>query len=113
MYKRQQLNNSTVTKTGGTIAAPAPVVVDKSTADLEPYEGMLIEMANVQIIADDGHGAGTTDGVFLVDKTIMGGSFSVASVIGKTYSKVTGVVFYSFDKFRVAPRSAADLVVAE
>ncbi len=112
-YCLTQLNNSTVTKTGGTIAAPAPVVVDKSTADLEPYEGMLIEMANVQIIADDGHGAGTTDGVFLVDKTIMGGSFSVASVIGKTYSKVTGVVFYSFDKFRVAPRSAADLVVAE
>ena len=111
-YCLTQLNNSTVVKTAGTITAPAPVVVDKATTDLEPYEGMLVELSNVQLLADDGFGAATTDGIFLVDKTIMGGSFNVANVIGKTYSKVTGVVFYSFDKYRVAPRSAADLVAA-
>lgn len=111
-YCLTQLNNATVTKTAGTLTAPGPLVVDKATTDLEPYEGMLVEMNNVQIIADDTHGAGTTDGVFLVDKTIMGSAFDLPSLTGKTLATLRGVVFYSFDKFRVSPRSAADLVVA-
>lgn len=111
-YCLTQLNNSTVTKTTGTVPVPAAVAVDKGTTDLEPYEGMLIEVSGAQIIADDGHGAGTTDGVFLVDKTLMGSAFNVTNLVGKTYTTIRGVVFYSFDKYRIAPRSADDLVAA-
>jgi len=109
-YCLTQLNNAAVTKTTGTVAVPAPTTVAKTEADWEQYEGMLVEVSGVQIIADDGHGAGTTDGAFLVDKTLMGSDFKVADLVGKTYTTVRGVVFYSFDKYRIAPRSAADLV---
>ncbi|MCC6623424.1 MAG: hypothetical protein IT385_19345 [Deltaproteobacteria bacterium] len=112
-YCFTQLNNATVTKTEGTVAVPAPVTVLKSETELEQYEGMLVEMTDVQIIADDGHGAGTTDGIFLVDKTIMGSAFKLADLVGKTVRTLRGVVFYSFDKYRVAPRSADDIVITQ
>ncbi len=108
-----QFRGSTIEKIGGPNTPPAAVVLDKaiSLADLEQWEGVLVEFANVTVVGDDTFGAATTDGVFLIDKGIMGSGFTMpaaASVI----PTLRGVVTYSFDKYRVSPRTAADYTVS-
>lgn len=114
-----QFRASTIEKIGGPSEVPAPVVLDKTiaAADLEQYEGMLVEVANVSATTWTGTGvfAVATDAAFNIDSGLMGQQAFAdgAAIVGKTLTTLRGVVRYSRDSFRISPRSASDWVIAE
>ncbi|MFO0746792.1 MAG: hypothetical protein U1F43_14135 [Myxococcota bacterium] len=110
-YCLTELKVLTITKTGSGGALPAAKAVAKTVteADLEKYEGMLVDVSDVTVTGDDTHGAATTDGVFYIDNGIMGAGFTLPAK-DTHYTHVIGIVRYSFSKYRVQPRTAADLV---
>jgi|GEM_PF-1744282 len=90
----------------GTLSAPAPVNVD-AVADLEPYEGMVVELTNVQVTGHTMFNEAETDKGVLIDDAIMGATFQKPDV-GATVPVLRGVVLWAFDTYRVAPRSEGD-----
>lgn len=114
-----QFRASTIEKIGGPNEVPGPVVIDKAitVADLEQYEGMLVEVANVTATTWTGTGvfAVGTDAAFNIDSGIMGRDAFAdgAAILGKTLTTLRGIVRYSRDTFRISPRSASDWVIAE
>lgn len=84
---------------------------DKNKPDdskAEPYEGVFVELKNVTVDdAPNNFGEWTLDGgKVLVDDTL----FKYAATKGEKISVLRGVILYSFDKFRLLPRSAEDIV---
>ena len=95
---------------------PAPIPVADLLPDAESWEGALIEVSDVTVTANgswSNYGEVETDGGFLVDDWVMGAGVIPKPEVGTTWSTVRGVVSYNFGKYRVNPRSADDLVVAE
>ena len=113
-YCNTQIRASALTKTGGPSDVPAPVVLQKNPGDaeLEKYEGMLVEMAGVAASTYDAdkRQVGTDAGVG-IDFGIMGpDAFAEgAAFVGKTVT-VRGVVRFSRGTYRIQPRSADDVV---
>jgi len=100
--------------TAVTLTAPAAVVLDKTVtaADLEKYEGMLVTINNVGITGATDYNEATTDTEVLIDDQIMGTAF-VMPASGSTLTSLTGFVTYGFSKYRIVPRTAADMVAAQ
>ncbi len=109
-YCMTELKAEVVTKLEGTGTVPAAVVLTKSTpaADLEQYEGMLVEVAGLTATKKTEHNETETDGTMLIDGQVMGAAFQAPAT--GTFAKVTGILHYGFSKYRIAPRSASDLV---
>ena len=75
-------------------------------AGTEPYEGMLVEVQNVEVeTAPDSRGAFTLKGGVVVDRTL----FTYAANKGDTFKSLRGVILYSFDRYRLLPRSIDDI----
>lgn len=113
-----QFSATSIEKTGGPTALPGPVVLNKTTslADLEQWEGMLVEMNNVVAGTFETTGvfAVATDANLKIDDGIIGrdGFASGAAITGKTLTTLRGFLRYSRDSYRISPRSAADWVIA-
>jgi len=116
-YCNTQIRASAMTKTGGPSDLPAPVVVPKNPGDaeLEKYEGMLVEMSGVVAATYDAdkRQVGTDAGIG-IDYGIMGpDAFAEgAAFTGKTVT-VRGIVRFSRSNYRIQPRSADDVVVSQ
>lgn len=110
-YCLTELKVASITKTGdgGTQAAPKTLAKAATADDLEKAEGMLVEMSDVNVTGDDGHGAATTDTLVLIDNGIMGAGFT-APAKDTNLKTLRGFVRYSFSKYRIQPRDASDLV---
>ena len=102
---------ASVTLIGGA-APPPPVlmsigdVTDPSNAEL--YEGVLVQIDDVTVTADDlGFGEWSVDeGVRIDDKL-----YTINSVaFGDTFTSITGVLDFTFDNYKLAPRSESDFV---
>lgn len=108
-----QIENSTMTfvsagATLETLVADYAVLADNAAN--EPYEGVLVELQNVEVQSVDGTSfmiGDATDQV-LVDDFIFDGSLTAPSV-GDCYAKIVGVVDAYQGTLQVLPRSAADL----
>ena len=86
--------------------AVTPVVLDIATTDdaiLDQYLSMLVQFQNVEVAGDVGFGESFIDDSVVIDNEFF--DFSLG-----TYSSVTGVVFHTFLKYKIEPRSSADLV---
>lgn len=99
--------------TDSALTAPEPRVIAKglSDADLEKLEGMLVTMEDVTVTGETEFGEAETDGGVLIDKRLMGSAFVVPAT-DTEFASVSGIMHYSFSRYRIAPRSAADLVEA-
>jgi hypothetical protein len=109
----------------GTAAIPAPKVVApaalKAAASSEPLEGVLIELDNVVVTKAISLGSDSADhGAFEVaDGVVIGNDFGLNYMstatdqrkLGDSFTKIVGVVSYSFGKYTVFPRTNADLVL--
>jgi hypothetical protein len=110
---------SQLTKVGtGTMPTPTPVnVADVNTtgALAEAYEGCLVEVQNIIVTdPDPGHGdflvkpaSGT--GELLVSPKF-DDNYSYDPAADDAFSKISGVLEYSYSKFRLQPRSCNDLL---
>jgi predicted extracellular nuclease len=119
-YDMSELSNvSWVDKGMATI--PAPLQVSAATlaaggAGAEPYEGVLIQVGNIQVgsYLTDSYGVqiGFSDAAtgFKVIHKIYDFMSPTPPAIGTTYSAVIGPLYYAAGAFEIQPRSAADLV---
>ncbi len=109
----------------GTATVPAPKVVAaadlKAAATSEPLEGVLVELDDVAVttaisLGSDGkdHGAFEVAGGVVIGNDFGLNYMSTATdqrKLGDPFTKIVGVVGYSFGKYTVFPRTDADLVL--
>ncbi len=98
------------------VANPADVAATPSSKEkpdeskAEPYEGMLIELKNVTVVEEaDQFGAWKLEGGVLVEDTF----FRYRPKKGDKIASVKGVLQYTFDQYRLLPRSFNDIAGAK
>lgn len=141
-YDESEIQASSVTVTG-TEAVPEPAVVkpsdickqkDCSTsnppgvkipcaggADAEAYEGVLVELDDVEVTSTAAPGsdckphgdfavkaADSADQMFV--STLFRASYNYTPTVGQKFAKIAGIMEYSFEQFKVQPRGCDDLI---
>ena len=86
------------------IEAPSPLSVDAASADLEPYEGMLIRLSDVQVESETTWGGYVLEGGIEVS---YGFDFFLSMEVGSRYD-ITGQLRYAYGAYQLLPRSEAD-----
>ncbi|MGD6803421.1 cell wall-binding repeat-containing protein [Rossellomorea aquimaris] len=111
-YGLAQISTSAagVTVKAKSVGVPSPAVISAAefTADGEKYEGTFVEFSNITVESvNDFDEYTVTDGTeqFVVDP----GSEGLLEV-GRTYDFVRGVVDYSYNEYKLVPRSASDVI---
>ncbi len=94
-----------ITNSGNTVAAPS--VLTTGAASGEAYESTLVTVTGVCIQAPDTYGIWAVNdgsGVIYIDDVI----YSYVPTVGNSYT-VTGVQTFSFDQWKILPRSVDDI----
>lgn len=94
---------------------PAPEVLDAAELGANPpaedWEGVLVRVENVQVTtAADMFGQWEVDGVLLTDDVFFEMAAWPNPAVGDMFGSLTGVLTYSFEEYKLAPRDAADIV---
>lgn len=106
----QNIADLTTVSTGNTLPEATTIAVNESIT--EEYESVLIKFAEITVTAVGGdnkiiYTASNGTATVYVDRNIYE---QTGMVVGNKFS-VTGIGNYSYDNFRISPRSAADVVV--
>jgi len=130
-YDASQVQNVTISLLG-TAAVPAPALIEDPSRvatpfesngttwlpttnhgpDGEMWESCLIEVRDVEVINQDlGHGQWAVTGGLVIDKKLY--YYPGVRTVGTKFSRITGILVYTYDAFKLAPRSADDVVPAE
>ena len=98
--------------TGGTVTAAVVDTADLAHADdAEPWEGVLIEVQDVEVTNEDlGYGEWEIDSAVRVDDLIYDAADDYTITNGTTFSSITGPLTYSYDVFKIVPRDASDVM---
>jgi predicted extracellular nuclease len=101
-----QSSNSKITAAGGTgecVATP----LEATVTDLEPYEGVFVELTDVEITSDrNSYGEFQTNYGINIDDWF----YRVDTARGETYATVRGLLVYSYGDFKLCPRSPDDFI---
>jgi len=91
---------------------PTPVVVTPAEAASEAYEGVLVQLTNVECtVADAGHGEFTvSDGTNTINVDDF--LYKYTPTQGARYN-ITGLIDYNYGEFKILPRSVDDIESAE
>jgi hypothetical protein len=95
---------------------PTPEVVDPAAiatggASQENYEGVVVMVENVTVdMPTDDYGEFTVDGGLIVDDLFFTMNQGPAPDAGAMYTSIVGVMTYSFEEAKLAPRDLQDLV---
>lgn len=97
----------------GPIAIPSPATIATGGAQAEGYESMLLAVNGVAVLvmnpdAPSDFDEFTVTGNLRIDDQLYVALDNVYPV-GTTFSNITGILGYSFNNFKLLPRSAADL----
>ncbi len=110
-YCLTEINAEKVTVKGSDGTVPEPVVVAEadliSAGTAEQWEGVLVAVENVKVESKTQYGEAVLEGGLLIDTDF---GLTTEWVAGTSYSKVVGFVTYSFSKYRIMPRTDADLI---
>lgn len=74
--------------------------------DWEPYEGMLLTIAGVEVTSEPSYGEVETSWGIKIDTLY----YEHNAELGARFATVTGVVYYNFSEWKLEPRDASDLV---
>lgn len=110
-FNNTQLTQISVFQKLGVGTVPAPAVITTAQVNTEAYEGVLVKVLNATC-TNPSAGFGMFEvndgsGVCKVDKLI----FEFTATLNTKYD-VTGPVYYSFDNFKIEPRSAQDVSIS-
>ena len=98
-----------VNSTGHTL--PSPESVTTADAGQEQWESVLVSITTVTVTEDDlGFGEWAVSdgsGDIRIDDL---GDFTYSPSIGDTFSEIIGVLWYSYDNFKIEPRDDNDLI---
>ncbi len=104
-----QLTNPTgfnVESTGN--AVPAPAAITTADANTEPFEGVLVQVSGAEVVnPNSGFGqfiVNDGSGEALINRNIYDFFVTQGEVLD-----ITGPTYYSFQEFKIKPRSAADI----
>ena len=103
---------TSVERTGQGVDVPDPEVVDSCDIATggsmgESYEGVLVRVENVEVTNPDlDYGEFEVEGCLNVDDLM----YLHVATLGEVFASITGVHNYSFENYKLEPRSAADLV---
>lgn len=105
----------TVTGNGGTVPLAQvvlPAAIKTDGADVAQWQGSLVEVDNVTVLTAPTTGTygifTVTDGLEIDDQFY---KYDYASItVGKSYSKIVGFLFVSYNTVHIIPRSLDDLV---
>ncbi len=112
-YCLTELKGKNIEKTG-TVAVNEIPVASVTEADItmegdsEAYEGVLVTLTDVTIASVNEYDEAETNGGVYIDDDF--GIDTSVLVAGKTFSSITGVIYYSYSKYRLLPRFDEDLV---
>ena len=95
----------------GTSAEVTTTTLDAPPTDWEPYEGVLISIADVEItrVPEPDDGSREAAPVTNWDLSVADKLMEIEMEAGDSFSSITGIVTYSWDLYRIAPRTSADL----
>jgi len=99
-------------KGAGTL--PTPTVVSSADAGTEPYEGVVIRIENAAVTDDSlGYGDFMLDNgnIVLTNDYLFDAGEDFNPTNGDTFGALIGPVVYSFEQFKIAPRTLADDVI--
>ncbi len=90
---------------GSTALGVTPL--SRAPSDWESYEGVLVELLDVEILSDpDGYGESVTSHNLTIDDAF----FPYYDGFGPgLYDSITGPIAYTYEAFKVEPRSASDI----
>ncbi len=94
-------------QTTGT-STPVVTVLNEAPADWEPWESCLVTLTDVDATSDatdETYGECTTSWNISVDDLF----YSFDAVTGTHWDAVTGPVYYSYETWKILPRSASDM----
>jgi predicted extracellular nuclease len=98
----------------GPVPAPAVVAADDIATGgplAENYEAVLVRVEDVTVsTAADNFGEWIVEGSLHVDDLFFAKADWPLPMVGDTFTSLTGPLAYSFDNFKLSPRTAADLV---
>jgi len=99
----------------GNGAVPAPEVLDAAEIGQDPpaeqWEGVLVTVEGVQVTtAADQFGQWEVEGVLLTDDVFFDMASWPSPAVGDMFTSLTGVLTYSFERYKLAPRDEADIV---
>lgn len=109
-----------VTKNGVTLkttvtskdnALPNATIVTTSDANTEKWEGVLVKVENAAVKSGPDSNKEFVINNSTADLQVDDKLFLATLEVGKNYS-IVGVMDYSFDKFKLLPRDASDVVIA-
>ena len=95
----------------GTVPVPAAEVLTSAEAAAEPWEGVLVQIDDpvVTVEAND-FGEWEIDDAILVTDTFFEEADWPQPAVDDTFTSLTGVIEFSFENFKIAPRDEADIV---
>lgn len=89
---------------------PAAEAISTADVSLEKWEGVLVSISNVTVTDDDlGYGEWYVDdgsGDARIDDM---GDYTYSPSNGDTFAEIVGVVFYTYDNYKIEPRDDSDL----
>ncbi|TYS17671.1 hypothetical protein FZC78_07365 [Rossellomorea vietnamensis] len=95
------------TKSAG-VPNPAAISATEFAANGEKYEGTFVEFSNITVESVNNFDEYTvTDGT---EQFVIAPDAGGLLEVGKTYDFVRGVVDYSYDEYKLVPRSASDVI---
>ncbi|HRE90001.1 MAG TPA: hypothetical protein PK095_12785, partial [Myxococcota bacterium] len=94
----------------GTASVPSARTIGKNLlpADIEPWESVIVQVDNVTVTSHTEFDDAETNAGVLIEDMVMGDAF-VLPAVGTVFPRIRGALTFGFERFRVAPRSAADL----
>jgi predicted extracellular nuclease len=104
-YDLLEIAPTQITDTGST-ATPTPDVLTASPADWETWEGALVTLQDLEIVAEAEYGEFETNyGININDLF-----FEPSTSAGAQFASVTGVIDYAYGEYKLEPRDANDFV---
>ena len=99
-----------VTQTGTASLPEIRDITDCTLEEYESYEGMLMEMRDVDVTSvDDGNKVFELAGRILVDNLMF--SPNPLPAVGTRVERIAGMLHYAYGEYRIEPRNAADIVM--
>lgn len=95
----------------GTVPVPAAEVLTSAEAATEVWEGVLVQIDNpVVTVEPNDFGEWEIDDALLATDTFFEEADWPQPAVDDTFTSLTGVIEFSFENFKIAPRDADDLV---
>lgn len=104
-FTQLYLVDATGFSASGDSEEPVAESLSAPPSDWEPYEGMLVTLTDVTVTGDENYGEVPTNWNLAIDDLY----FDHGLQNGDEVAFVTGVVYYSYEAWKLEPRSARDL----